>query len=94
MIFYRVDKVWADLVNALSGLFCSSLNFMDSKSTIRPRWTFRPQGLASEGYSLFSGLLRYSALPNEVVCTENLTPWKKLLPCDSKVCTISYITLF
>ncbi|KAJ8303420.1 hypothetical protein KUTeg_019816 [Tegillarca granosa] len=81
----KIDRVWADLVNALSGLFCSSLNFMDSKSTIRPRWTFRPQGLASEGYSLFSGLLRYSALPNEVVCTENLTPWKKLLPCDSKI---------
>ncbi|KAG2461724.1 PIGT transamidase, partial [Polypterus senegalus] len=28
--------------------------------------------------------LRYAVLPREVVCTENLTPWKKLLPCDSK----------
>lgn len=27
---------------------------------------------------------RYANLPNEIVCTENLTPWKKLLPCDSK----------
>ncbi|XP_025207034.1 GPI transamidase component PIG-T isoform X2 [Melanaphis sacchari] len=26
---------------------------------------------------------RYSNLPRENVCTENLTPWKKLLPCDS-----------
>lgn len=29
--------------------------------------------------------LRYAMLPREVVCTENLTPWKKLLPCTSKV---------
>lgn len=27
---------------------------------------------------------RYASLPREIVCTENLTPWKKLLPCDSK----------
>lgn len=27
---------------------------------------------------------RYATLPREIVCTENLTPWKKLLPCDSK----------
>uniref|UniRef100_A0A4W5NUA5 Phosphatidylinositol glycan anchor biosynthesis class T n=1 Tax=Hucho hucho TaxID=62062 RepID=A0A4W5NUA5_9TELE len=29
--------------------------------------------------------LRYAVLPREIVCTENLTPWKKLLPCGSKV---------
>lgn len=29
--------------------------------------------------------LRYATLPREIVCTENLTPWKKLLPCGSKV---------
>ncbi|RKP21285.1 Gpi16 subunit, GPI transamidase component [Rozella allomycis CSF55] len=28
--------------------------------------------------------LKYSLLPREIVCTENLTPWKKLLPCKSK----------
>lgn len=27
---------------------------------------------------------RYSTLPREIVCTENLTPWKKLLPCTAK----------
>ncbi|XP_060074227.1 GPI transamidase component PIG-T-like [Ylistrum balloti] len=79
------DKLWSNYVNALSGLFCSSLNFMDSKATVSPRWTFRPQGLASEYYSMDWRNLKYSALPREVVCTENLTPWKKLLPCDSKV---------
>ncbi|XP_056020312.1 GPI transamidase component PIG-T-like [Ostrea edulis] len=80
-----VDQTWADLVNALSGLFCASLNFMDNKSTVQPRWSFRPSGLASEFYSADSRFVRYSTLPREVVCTENLTPWKKLLPCGSKI---------
>ncbi|KAL5021161.1 hypothetical protein ScPMuIL_000316 [Solemya velum] len=77
-----VDKTWSELVEALSGLFCSSLNFMDSKSTLSPQWSFQRSGLAPNNSS--QGLLRYSALPREVVCTENLTPWKKLLPCGSK----------
>ncbi|KAL3860126.1 hypothetical protein ACJMK2_010291 [Sinanodonta woodiana] len=81
----NIDKTWSDLVNALSGLFCASLNFMDSKSTVLPRWSFRPMGLASEYYSFDSRFMRYSALPKEIVCTENLTPWKKLLPCLSRV---------
>jgi phosphatidylinositol glycan class T len=25
--------------------------------------------------------LKYSTLPSEIVCTENITPWIKLLPC-------------
>jgi hypothetical protein len=28
--------------------------------------------------------LRYGTLPRENVCTENLTPWLKLLPCRSQ----------
>ncbi|XP_045191639.2 GPI transamidase component PIG-T-like [Mercenaria mercenaria] len=79
-----IDQVWAELVNALSGLFCASLNFMDSKATVIPRWSFRPMGLASEYYSFDSRFMRYSALPKEIVCTENLTPWEKLLPCESQ----------
>lgn len=35
-------------------------------------------------FSCFLFHCRYSALPREIVCTENLTPWKKLLPCASK----------
>ncbi|XP_064599040.1 GPI transamidase component PIG-T-like [Liolophura sinensis] len=80
-----VDKTWSELNNALSGLFCATLNFMDNKSTTSPRWSFRPTGLATKEYARESGFLRYSALPREIACTENLTPWKKLLPCDSKV---------
>lgn len=29
------------------------------------------------------GVLRYGLLPRESVCTENLTPWFKLLPCHT-----------
>ncbi|XP_041375880.1 GPI transamidase component PIG-T-like [Gigantopelta aegis] len=81
----NVDQTWSNLVNAVSGLFCTSLNFLDSKLTISPRWSFRPRGLAPEGYSASSHFVRYGALPGEVVCTENLTPWTKLLPCHTKV---------
>ncbi|KAK6174398.1 hypothetical protein SNE40_017684 [Patella caerulea] len=80
-----LDDTWSELVNAVSGHFCTSLNFLDSKSTAAPRWSFRPHGVASDGYSSFSKFVRYGALPREIVCTENLTPWKKLLPCNTKV---------
>lgn len=33
---------------------------------------------------MIQAIFRYANLPREIVCTENLTPWKKLLPCDSK----------
>ncbi|XP_072013804.1 GPI transamidase component PIG-T-like [Amphiura filiformis] len=80
-----VDDAWAGLVNALSGLFCASLNFVDATNTITPKLSFRPAGTAKDSYTRSSGkYLRYATLPREIVCTENLTPWKKLLPCDSK----------
>lgn len=50
-----------------------------------PEMSFRPTGISDSHKSLNSTLLRYGTLPREIVCTENLTPWKKLLPCDSKV---------
>lgn len=49
-----------------------------------PEFTFRPTGIVE--HDVNSSRLRYSSLPREIVCTENLTPFKKLLPCDSKVC--------
>ncbi|XP_031563607.1 GPI transamidase component PIG-T-like [Actinia tenebrosa] len=79
----RVDENWSGLTQALAGQFCASLNFIDSKTSTSPRMSFRREGVASSG-SNNSSLLRYSTLGREIVCTENLTPWKKLLPCDSK----------
>ncbi|KAF6088915.1 phosphatidylinositol glycan anchor biosynthesis class T [Phyllostomus discolor] len=46
----------------------------------RTRWDSELQ--REEGTDHY--FLRYAVLPREVVCTENLTPWKKLLPCSSK----------
>uniref|UniRef100_A0A8C5QYK7 Phosphatidylinositol glycan anchor biosynthesis class T n=1 Tax=Leptobrachium leishanense TaxID=445787 RepID=A0A8C5QYK7_9ANUR len=76
-----VNKSWKELSNILSGIFCASLNFIESTNTVAPTASFKPQGLVNVTNH---SLLRYATLPREVVCTENLTPWKKLLPCGSK----------
>ncbi|BFG42719.1 hypothetical protein CerSpe_289930 [Prunus speciosa] len=71
----QVDDSWKNLTHALSGLFCASVNFLESSTTYSaPEWGYRPA----------PGSLRYGTLPREAVCTENLTPWLKLLPCRDK----------
>ena len=79
----RAFKHWITLNNALAGLFCASMNFIDSTRTTRPVMTFEPVGdhdhAAQERLHLLHG-----SLPREVVCTENLTPFLKLLPCKGK----------
>lgn len=77
----EINKQWVELSEALSGLLCASFSFIETTNTISPHFTFRPSSSAAPVNSSF---IRYATLPNEVVCTENLTPWKKLLPCDSK----------
>ena len=80
---FRADRRWLTLTNALSGLFCASLNFIDSTRTTRPVMSFQPAGDHSN--STLSNLhLLHGTLPREVVCTENLTPFLKLLPCKGK----------
>ncbi|RDL29974.1 Uncharacterized protein BP5553_10601 [Venustampulla echinocandica] len=79
----EADQRWLTLTNALSGLFCASLNFIDSTRTTRPVVSFHPSGNHSN--STLSNLhLLHGTLPREVVCTENLTPFLKLLPCKGK----------
>ncbi|KAH6679020.1 GPI transamidase-like protein component Gpi16 [Halenospora varia] len=79
----EADGRWLTLTNALSGLFCASLNFIDSTRTIRPVMSFQPSG--DHKNSTLSDLhLLHGTLPREVVCTENLTPFLKLLPCKGK----------
>ncbi|XP_050252768.1 uncharacterized protein LOC126699156 isoform X2 [Quercus robur] len=71
----QVDASWKNLTHTLSGLFCASINFLESSTTYSAHeWGFHPS----------SGGLRYGTLPREAVCTENLTPWLKLLPCRDK----------
>uniref|UniRef100_A0A5B6ZL66 Putative GPI transamidase component PIG-T n=1 Tax=Davidia involucrata TaxID=16924 RepID=A0A5B6ZL66_DAVIN len=72
---HQIDASWKNLTHSLSGLFCSSINFLESSTTYSsPDWGFQPS----------LGNLRYGTLPREAVCTENLTPWLKLLPCRDK----------
>src|ERR1700709_169692 len=81
--YSRADGRWLTLTNALSGLFCASLNFIDSTRTTRPVMSFQPAGYHPN--STIANLhLLHGTLPREVVCTENLTPFLKLLPCKGK----------
>eukprot|EP00850_Spirogloea_muscicola_P014269 SM000101S09267 [mRNA] locus=s101:244995:249777:- [translate_table: standard] len=79
-----VDATWRNLTHALSGLLCASLNLLgDPAAAAAPSLSFRPDG---GGGSWQQGSpVRYGTLPREPVCTENLTPWLKLLPCRDKV---------
>jgi len=79
----NIDANWLSLCNALSGLFCASLNFIDQTNTVCPSLSFRPSGLSSPHHHARSQFVRYATVPQEIVCTENLTPWKKLLPCSA-----------
>ncbi|KAM3578826.1 Subunit of the glycosylphosphatidylinositol transamidase complex-like protein [Umbelopsis sp. WA50703] len=83
-----IETNWRSLTNTLSGLFCASLNFIDDTLTSQPELSFRPEGHNNSYYHnrhMNEGVeLRYGHLPHENVCTENLTPWLKLLPCKSK----------
>ena len=69
-----IDLRWRDLVHALSGYFCASL------STMHPKYTSEPSPLTSS-VNRSTHAERAGILSSENVCTENLTPWKKLLPC-------------
>jgi GPI-anchor transamidase subunit T len=76
----EIKQQWIELSEALSGLLCASFSFVEELNTISPTYSFLP--LSSTNYHINSTFIRYAALPKEIVCTENLTPWKKLLPCD------------
>ncbi|KAL0075685.1 GPI transamidase GPI16 [Phycomyces blakesleeanus] len=78
----KIDANWRSLTNVLSGLFCASLNFIDDTLTTQPRMSFLPEPLSQSDRE--NSQLRYGALPHENVCTENLTPWIKMLPCKAK----------
>lgn len=82
LIAARVDRRWQDLRNALAGLFCASLGSLDDLRTTSPALTFQPEG--SIPNFTHPHRLRHATLPSEHVCTENLTPFLKLLPCKSR----------
>ncbi|KKY18095.1 putative gpi transamidase component gpi16 [Diplodia seriata] len=79
----QANARWLTLANALSGLFCASVNFIDATKTIRPVKSFPPERYPPVE-SLENLHLLHGTLPHEVICTENLTPFLKLLPCKGK----------
>ena len=78
----NIEQNWVGFTNALSGLFCASLNFMNKDVTATPEFSFLPSGLVQDG-KVEKQFLKYAMLGRENLCTENLTPWMKLLPCGS-----------
>lgn len=70
---------------------------MDARRTVVPEIAFRPEGDLPAGMLVapvwlrflpvgvdYPHSLRYAAIPSENVCTENLTPFVKLLPCKAQ----------
>ncbi|RTG89225.1 phosphatidylinositol glycan, class T [Schistosoma bovis] len=79
---FSVDQSWFKLTHALSGLFCASLNRLSTNEHFAsPIHSYKPSGVPK--FSRVSKEVRYSQLPGEALCSENLTPWTKYLPCKS-----------
>ena len=72
---------WLALQQALAGMFCASLQHIGEAHTALPHTTLRRPGDRDRHHTL----LMYGALPSEAVCTENTTPFLKLLPCQRRV---------
>lgn len=75
------DKSWNKLINMLSGKFCASLGAADEMTVSNLKLSF--QDHLNPDNATLGEKLYYLNLPEETLCTENLTPWKKLLPCYS-----------
>ncbi|EFJ52494.1 hypothetical protein VOLCADRAFT_102993 [Volvox carteri f. nagariensis] len=85
-----LDAHWAALVNALSGLSCASLSLLQAPGSVSGGGV-RVQELLrlitsggnnwAEGPIGITGQRLHAMLPHEPFCTENLTPWLRLLPC-------------
>lgn len=77
------SSAWKEISNKLSAQFCASMNFNDNPVTVNPALSFRPEGLVDSSL-LKNRSVFYASLASESACTENLTPWKKLLPTFGK----------
>jgi GPI-anchor transamidase subunit T len=90
---------WKGVTLALSGLFGASIVELDQSLTIRPSFAFPivpPSATATNGThdnDRSASNVWVGALPREVVCTENLTPWIRLLPCRDVVCVNAHQSL-
>lgn len=77
------NRSWQRLVNSLSGKFCASLVSADRRALVETRLSLDHQPLRASSSNSSNERVLYTNLPEETFCTENLTPWRKLLPCYS-----------
>lgn len=81
LLYFKIKKSvhekWLHGSRAVSGLFGLSINLEDNPITVEPKYSIKPDVSATKS----KRNVRYASIPNEIVCTENLTPWLKLLPC-------------
>eukprot|EP00899_Mesostigma_viride_P012047 jgi/Mesvir1/20843/Mv07936-RA.1 len=81
----KVASTWHHLTHVLAGLFCASLGQLgDPPNVVAPSLLGELAMLQQRHKGAGSGRTRYGVLPQEAVCTENLTPWLKLLPCRDR----------
>ncbi|KAK6463095.1 GPI transamidase component PIG-T [Scheffersomyces coipomensis] len=76
---------WFKFSKTLSGFFCASINFVDDSITTFPKHAVDSHK-EKKYFSDKANKLYYirAALPSEPICTENLTPFLKLLPTRGK----------
>ncbi|CUM62821.1 uncharacterized protein PRCAT00000379001 [Priceomyces carsonii] len=79
----EAKKSWMKLCQSLSGFFCASFDSIDDSITTVPRYAAKNVNdfVMNPQNNLY---LFRAALPSEPICTENLTPFLKLLPTRGK----------
>lgn len=76
--FSSVDENWKELTNVLSGIFCASLNFIDSTNTVEPTASFKPLGLGngtSVSFSYFKVLWFLRCFTNLLIYSFFFVQW-------------------
>jgi hypothetical protein len=76
----RGSDKWSQFRSTLAGTFCSSLGLIGEQHTVEPSVQMPGQTVLQTKHRANTRMF-FGALPREAVCTENLTPWLKLLPC-------------
>lgn len=75
---------WRTLTANLAGLFCASLDALDERLTVTPWTRSFPSSSSSSTPSNHASKTLHATLSSEAVCTENLSPLLKLLPCKQR----------
>lgn len=79
-----VDERWRGLTAELGGIFSASLGQMDATVVTGLLDGSARENLGAYAYERSNEtLFLHASLAREELCTENLTPWLKMLPCRS-----------